>query len=138
MVGVGGALLVGVDLKDKRALDAAYDDAAGVTAAFNLNLLERINRELGGDFQLRRFRHKAFYDEAKGWIEMHIESLASQFVHVGGERFRFSQGETILTEISCKYGIDEFRALAQRAGFAPGQTWSDAAKRFSVHGMIAG
>jgi dimethylhistidine N-methyltransferase len=139
MVGPGGALLIGVDLKkNKQALDAAYDDAAGVTAAFNLNLLQRINRELGGDFQLRRFRHKAFYDEAKGWIEMHIESLASQFVHVGGERFRFSAGETIHTEISCKYGIEEFQTMAHRAGFAPEQTWIDAAKLFSVHGMIAG
>jgi dimethylhistidine N-methyltransferase len=139
VVGPGGALLIGVDLKkDKQALDAAYDDAAGVTAAFNLNLLARINRELGGDFQLRRFRHKAFYDEAKGWIEMHIESLASQFVHVGGERFRFSAGETIHTEISCKYSVEEFQTAAQRAGFAPEQTWIDAANLFSVHGMIAG
>ena len=138
MVGAGGALLVGVDLKkDKRVLDAAYNDAAGVTAAFNLNLLARINRELGGDFQLQRFRHHAFYDEDKGWIEMHIESLAAQFVHVGGERFHFRQGETILTEISCKYSVDEFRAVAQRGGFAPGETWTDAANQFSVHGMIA-
>jgi dimethylhistidine N-methyltransferase len=138
MVGTGGALLIGVDLKkDKRLLDAAYDDAAGVTAAFNLNLLARINRELGGDFQLWRFRHKAFYDEAKGWIEMHLESRVAQFAHVGGERFRFSAGETIHTEISCKYGVEEFQALAQRAGFAPEQTWIDAAKLFSVHGMIA-
>lgn len=97
----------------------------------------RINRELGGDFQLRRFRHRAFYDEDRGWIEMRLESLAAQFVHVGGQRFDFSQGETILTGISCKYSADEFRALAQRAGFAPGQTWTDAAKLFSVHGMIA-
>lgn len=138
MVGPGGALLIGVDLKkDKGVLDAAYDDAAGVTAAFNLNLLARINRELGGDFQLRRFRHKAFYDEAKGRIEMHLESLAAQLVHVGGERFRFGAGETIHTEISCKYSIEEFQAVAHRAGFAPGQTWVDAAKLFSVHGMIA-
>ncbi len=138
MVGQAGVLLIGVDLKkDKRVLDAAYDDAAGVTAAFNLNLLQRINRELGGDFELRRFRHKAYYDEAKGWIEMHIESLDAQFVHVGGERFRFSAGETIHTEISCKYSIEEFQAVAHRAGFAPGQTWIDAARLFSVHGMIA-
>ncbi len=138
MVGAGGALLIGVDLKKEKAvLEAAYDDATGVTAAFNLNLLARINRELGGDFQPRRFRHRAFYDEARGWIEMHLESLATQFVHVGGRRFSFSQGETILTEISCKYGVDEFRALAQRAGFAAGQTWTDAAGRFSVHGMNA-
>ena len=139
MVGAGGALLIGVDLKkDKQLLSAAYDDAAGVTAAFNLNLLARINRELGGDFQLRRFRHKAFYDEDKGWIEMHLESLASQIVHVGGERLRFAAGETIQTEISCKYSVAEFQAAARRAGFEPGQTWTDAASLFSVHGMIAG
>ncbi len=138
MSGTGGVLLIGVDLKkEKQVLDAAYDDAAGVTAAFNLNLLERINRELGGDFQLQRFRHKAFYDEDKGWIEMHIESLASQLVHVGGERFRFGAGETIHTEISCKYSIEEFQAVAHRAGFEPDQTWIDAGNLFSVHGMIA-
>lgn len=138
MVGPGGTLLVGVDLKkDKKVLDAAYSDAAGVTAAFNLNLLARINRELGGDFQLRRFRHKAFYDEDKGWIEMHIESLAAQFAHVGGARFRFGAGETIHTEISCKYSVEEFQAVAHRGGFAPEQTWIDAANLFSVHGMIA-
>ena len=137
MVGPGGALLIGVDLKkDKQVLDAAYDDAAGVTAAFNLNLLARINRELGGDFQLRRFRHKAYYDEVRGWIEMHLESLASQFVHVHGQRFRFDAGETIHTEISCKYGVEEFQAVAQRAGFAPEQTWIDAGGLFSVHGMV--
>jgi dimethylhistidine N-methyltransferase len=138
MVGPGGALLVGVDLKkDKKVLDAAYDDAAGVTAAFNLNLLARINRELGGDFQLRRFRHMAFYDEDKGWIEMHLESLAAQFAHVGGARVRFSAGETIHTEISCKYSVEEFQAVAHRAGFEPDQTWIDAANLFSVQGMIA-
>jgi L-histidine Nalpha-methyltransferase len=138
MVGPGGALLVGVDLKkDKKVLDAAYSDAAGVTAAFNLNLLARINRELGGDFQLRRFCHKAFYDQDKGWIEMHLESLAAQFAHVGGARFRFSAGETIHTEISCKYSVGEFQAVAHRGGFEPDQTWIDAANLFSVHGMIA-
>ena len=138
MAGPGGALLIGVDLKkDKQTLDAAYDDAAGVTAAFNLNLLRRINRELGGDFQLGRFRHKAFYDEAKGWIEMHLESRAAQLVHVGGERFRFAAGETIHTEISCKYSVEEFQAVALRAGFTPEHTWIDAAKLFSVHGMVA-
>lgn len=138
MVGPGGALLIGVDLKkDKKVLDSAYDDAAGVTAAFNLNLLARINRELEGDFQLQCFRHKAFYDEDRGRIEMHLESLVSQYVHVGGERLHFSQGETIHTEISCKYSIEEFRAVAKRAGFAPEQTWIDAASLFSVHGMRA-
>ena len=138
MAGTGGLLLIGVDLKkDTKVLEAAYDDAAGVTAAFNLNLLSRINRELKGDFQLRRFRHKAFYDDSKGWIEMHIESLAAQFVHVAGERFRFSPGETIHTEISCKYSVEEFQAVARRAGFEPQHTWTDNDDLFSVHGMIA-
>jgi len=107
--GSGGILLIGVDLKkDKATLDAAYDDPGGVTAQFNLNLLHRINRELRADFQVRRFRHKAFYDPVMGRIEMHLESLDSQFVHVAGRRFDFAPGETIHTEISCKYSIAEF------------------------------
>jgi dimethylhistidine N-methyltransferase len=138
LVGAGGMLLIGVDLKkDKRVLDAAYDDAQGVTAEFNLNLLHRINRELGGDFQVKRFRHKAFYDEARGWIEMHLESLYSQFAHVAGRRFDFQPGETIHTEISCKYGVAEFQALAARARFHGEKVWTDPANLFAVHGMIA-
>lgn len=138
MVGTGGALLVGVDLtKDQSVLEAACNDAQGVTAAYSLNLLDRINRELGADFQLRRFGHRGFYDARKGRIEMHIESLASQLAHIGGTRFRLGQGETIRTEISCKYSDEEFLAVAQRAGFAPDQTWSDAANLFRVYGMIA-
>ena len=138
LVGTGGVLVIGVDLKkDKKILDAAYDDADGVTARFNLNLLARINRELGGDFQLRRFRHLAFYDEAKGRIEMHLESLYAQLVHVSGERFDFAAGETIQTEISCKYGVTEFQELARRAGFSPEKAWTDSQYLFSVHGMVA-
>jgi dimethylhistidine N-methyltransferase len=138
IVGPGGMLLIGVDLKkDKRVLDAAYDDAQGVTAEFNLNLLHRINRELGGDFQVKRFRHKAFYDEHKGWIEMHLESLYSQFAHVAGRRFEFGPGETIHTEISCKYSVEEFRQLAARARFHAEVAWTDAANLFAVHAMIA-
>lgn len=138
MVGPGGALLIGVDQKkDEPAAAAAYKDATGAIAAFNLNLLTRINRELGGDFQPRRFRHRAVCDADRGWIEMHIESLATQLVHVGGKRFDFAQGEATLTGTCCKYSTDEFRALAQRAGFAPAQTWNDAAELFSVHGMVA-
>jgi dimethylhistidine N-methyltransferase len=138
LVGPGGMLLIGVDLKkDKRVLDAAYDDAQGVTAEFNLNLLHRINRELGGDFQVKRFRHKAFYDEARGRIEMHLESLYSQFVHVAGQRFEFRPGETIHTEISCKYGVQEFQALAARARFHAEKVWTDPANLFAVHGMMA-
>jgi len=138
LVGAGGALLVGVGLKkDRASAQAACNDPPGAAAAFKLDPLERINRELGGDFQLRRFCPRAAYDADRGWIAMYIESLASQFVHVGGVRLSFSQGETLLAAISCMHGVDEFRALAQRAGFAPAQTWTDAANRFSVHGMIA-
>jgi len=137
-VGAGGALLMGVDLKKDRAtLEAACGDAAGAVAAFNLNLLARINRELGGDFQPRRFRHRAFPDDSGGWIEMCLESLASQFVHVGGRRFSFTQGETIVTATACNYAVDEFRALAQRAGFANPETWIDAGNLFSVHALVA-
>jgi dimethylhistidine N-methyltransferase len=138
IVGPGGMLLIGVDLKkDKRVLDAAYDDAQGVTAEFNLNLLHRINRELGGDFQVKRFRHRAYYDERTGRIEMHLESLYRQFVHVAGQRFEFREGETIHTEISCKYGIDEFQQLASRARFHAEGAWTDPANLFAVHAMIA-
>jgi L-histidine Nalpha-methyltransferase len=138
LAGTGGRLLVGVDLKkDRRTLEAAYDDAAGVTGRFNLNLLARINRELDGDFQLKRFRHKAFYDERLGRIEMHLESVYSQFVHVAGRRFDFKPGETIHTENSYKYTVPEFQALARRSGFEPQQVWSDAQTLFSVHLMIA-
>lgn len=136
--GAGGVLLVGVDLKkDKAVLDAAYDDARGITAQFNLNLLHRINRELGADFQVHRFRHKAFYDPALGRIEMHLESLYPQFVHVAGRRFDFAHGETIHTEISCKYSITEFQEMGKRAGFTPEKVWTDPQQRFSVHGMVA-
>lgn len=138
VAGAGGVLLVGVDLKkDKAVLDAAYDDARGVTAQFNLNLLHRINRELGADFQVNRFRHKGFYDPDKGRIEMHLESLHSQFVHVAGRRIDFVSGETIHTEISCKYSIEEFQEMGRRAGFRPEKVWTDAARLFSVHGMVA-
>lgn len=138
MAGTGARLLIGVDLKkDKRTLEAAYDDAQGVTARFNLNLLARINRELGGDFRPERFRHKAFYDEALGRIEMHLESRYAQFVHVGGRRFDFRPGETIHTEISCKYAVEEFQALARRARFEPLRVWTDPDRLFSVHLLIA-
>ena len=137
MVGPGGMLVIGVDLKkDTHVLDAAYDDAQGVTAEFNLNLLHRINRELGGDFQVKRFRHKAFYDERQGRIEMHLESLYSQFAHVGGRRFDFSPGETIHTEISCKYSVAEFQRLAAGARFHSERVWTDPANLFAVFAMM--
>jgi L-histidine N-alpha-methyltransferase len=137
-VGTGGAMLVGVDLKkDTRVLHAAYDDAKGVTAAFNLNLLARINRELGGDFKLRRFRHYAFYNSKLDRIEMHLVSLARQTVRIGRHRFAFEAGESIHTENSYKYSITGFRALAKRAGFKAAQVWLDPKGLFALHGLVA-
>jgi dimethylhistidine N-methyltransferase len=132
--GAGGGLLIGVDLKkDTARLDAAYNDARGVTAGFNLNLLARINRELGADFDLSAFRHRAFYDEAAGRIEMHLESVKAQAVTISGRVIRFREGETIHTENSYKYSVREFQELAQAAGLAPVECWTDAEKLFSVH-----
>lgn len=134
LVGPGGGLLVGVDLKKAAArLNAAYNDARGVTAEFNLNLLRRINRELGANFDPAGFRHHAFYNAAAGRIEMHLQSLCAQQVTVGGRIFRFDQGETIHTENSYKYSADEFRQLARQAGFDAMHCWIDPQQLFSVH-----
>lgn len=134
MAGAGGAMLIGVDLKKEASLlHAAYNDAQGVTAEFNLNLLRRINRELAADFDLEQFRHVAFYNAAAGRIEMHLESLRAQTVIVSGRMFTFGAGERMHTENSCKYSVDEFRHLAQSAGFRPGQVWVDADRLFAVH-----
>jgi dimethylhistidine N-methyltransferase len=136
-VGAGGSLLIGVDLKkDKARLDAAYDDSRGVTAAFNLNLLARINRELGADFDLPAFRHRAFYDETQGRIEMHLESVKAQAVTIGGRAIRFRKGETIHTENSYKYSVREFQALAAGAGLAPRECWTDPERLFGVHYLV--
>lgn len=132
--GPGGVLLVGVDLqKPVEVLERAYNDASGVTAAFNLNLLQRINRELGADFDLRRFRHRAVWNEDASRIEMHLESLTDQAVQVGGESFTFDRGETILTEYSHKYTLEGFREVAGSAGFLPAAVWTDPRQWFSVH-----
>lgn len=134
----GGLLLIGVDLeKDKSILDAAYNDADGVTAAFNLNLLARINRELEGDFELAQYQHHAFYDHDKRRVEMHLRSLRAQRVSVAGRPFTFRAGETILTEISCKYSLAAFQQLARAAGFRPEAAWTDPGSLFSVHAMSA-
>jgi len=126
-------LLLGVDLKkDPIRLQAAYDDARGITAAFNLNLLVRINRELGGDFALDRFHHQAFYNAAAGRIEMHLTSTLAQTAHINGHTFEFAEGETIRTEHSYKYLVPEIASLAQQAGFEVGQSWMDSQKLFAV------
>lgn len=137
VLGPGGRLLIGVDLKKERAvLDAAYNDAQGVTAAFNLNLLTRLNRELGADFEVDAFRHRAFYDEEAGRIEMHLVSRGNQRVRVAGQVFDFRLGESIHTENSYKYGIEDFQRLARSAGFVSEQVWTDADGLFSVHCLI--
>jgi dimethylhistidine N-methyltransferase len=134
LVGPGGGMLVGVDLKkDPARLNAAYNDARGVTAEFNLNVLARINRELGADFDLAAFRHHAFYNEAEGRVEMHLVSLAEQRVRVGSGRFAFRRGETIHTESSYKYTPGEFGELARGAGFTPERHWTDGGVEFAVH-----
>jgi dimethylhistidine N-methyltransferase len=118
LAGEEGQLLIGFDLKkDPDLLHRAYNDAAGVTAAFNLNLLQRLNRELGADFDSGKFRHYAFYNPVQGRIEMHLVSLAGQSVSVAGQRFHFHLGETLLTEHSYKFRCDEFAAIASSAGW---------------------
>lgn len=130
----GGGMIIGVDLKkDPAILRAAYNDRDGVTAAFNLNLLERINRELGADFDVSAFTHDAVYNDREGRVEMHLVSQRRQSVTIGESTFRFEKGETIHTENSHKYSIDEFEALARRAGFEPAACWTDAEDLFSLH-----
>ena len=134
MLGSGSQMIVGVDLrKDKAILDAAYNDAAGVTAAFNLNLLARINRELEGDFDLDQFEHRAFYEPEQGRIEMHLVSRKRQTVTVAGRNFVFERGETIHTENSYKYDIERFRSLAVSTGWSHRSVWTDSDRLFSVH-----
>jgi dimethylhistidine N-methyltransferase len=133
LAGPGGSLLIGVDVKkDARVIEAAYDDAEGVTAAFNMNLLTRINRELGGNFNLRNFHHRAFYDAELGRIEMQLVSRARQTVRVAGTTFEFAEGEAITTEYSYKYAPSEFGELAESAGFVVRRIWTDEKELFSV------
>jgi dimethylhistidine N-methyltransferase len=137
-VGARGAMLIGVDLKkDANVLHAAYNDAQGVTAAFNLNLLSRINRELGGDFSLSRFAHYAFYNPLAGRIEMHLVAREAHLVNIGSYRFSFERGESIHTENSYKYSVPEFARLAASAGFEAAKCWTDARRWFGVFGLLA-
>jgi dimethylhistidine N-methyltransferase len=134
LCGTAGGVLVGVDLKKApQVLHGAYNDAQGITAQFNLNLLVRANRELGTGFKISQFRHQALYNAAAGRIEMHLVSRQSQTVPVDGRRFAFSKGESIVTEHSYKYTLEEFRQLAARAGFEAARSWTDAHHWFSVH-----
>ena len=138
LAGRGGGLLISVDLKkDPRRLHAAYNDSQGITAAFNLNLLHRINRELDGNFELGRFAHYAFYNPRQGRIEMHLLSLQGQEVRVAGQRFFFAEGETLFTESSYKYSIEEFAYLADDAGWRTREVWTNSSRLFSVHYLTA-
>lgn len=134
LLGANSAFIVGVDLKkDRETLIRAYNDREGFTAAFNLNLLGRINRELEGNFDLGRFAHLAIYNEEHGRVEMHIRSLTAQTVEVLGEPFSFADGECIHTENSHKYSVAEFQALARRAGWEAEHVWTGDEALFSVH-----
>ena len=133
MLGTGAKIVIGADLvKPVEILNAAYNDAAGVTAEFNMNLLVRMNRELGANFRMECFEHHAFFNRERSRIEMHLASLKRQKVRVAGETFDFRAGETIHTENSYKYSVDSLRALARGVGWLPDGVWTDAKGYFSV------
>jgi len=138
ILGKGAQMIIGVDLeKDERVLYDAYNDAAGITARFNLNVLVRINRELGGNFDLSAFTHRAIYNRERHRIEMHLISKKSQSVRLLGTSFTFRAGESIHTESSYKYSLDRFAALARGSGWTPRASWTDKAGMFSVHALVA-
>lgn len=134
LIGPGGGLLIGVDMKkDKATLQRAYDDEAGVTAAFNLNLLHRLNSEVNANFDVDNFSHEAVYNEDLGRIEMHLKSRISQLVRVSQTIFRFNEGETIHTENSYKYSVEEFCELGAKAKLKIRNCWKDSKKLFCVY-----
>jgi len=131
--GTGGALLIGVDLqKDPAIIERAYNDSAGVTAQFNLNMLTHLNREIGFDFDVSAFTHSAHYDTDEGRMEIRLISEKSQVVTIGDEHIEFDDGESILTEYSHKYTLEGFAKMAELAGFAVRKVWTDADELFSV------
>jgi dimethylhistidine N-methyltransferase len=135
--GKGSGLLIGIDLKkDKGTLEAAYNDKHGVTAAFNFNILERLNRELGADFNMSRWKHHAFYNDDEGRIEMHLVSVEDQRVNVNGARIKLRKDETILTEYSYKYTTEEFENLVSNS-FELAKTWTDQDEKFSIQYFTA-
>lgn len=137
LCGKDGSLLLGVDLKkDVRTLEAAYNDEEGVTAAFNLNLMSRIQKEFDADLSLESFAHDAVFDEEHSRIEMHIVSLEEQLAKLDGKVVPFKKGERIVTEYSYKYDLDDFGALADRAGFKVSSVWTDEDDMFSVQYLI--
>ena len=138
LLGPTGAMVLGVDLKkDQRRLHAAYNDSAGITAAFTLNLLQRINRELQATFDLRAFAHEAFYNPTEGRIEIYFRSLARQSIRVAGRVFEFVEGERVLTEYSYKYDKIGIEAMACAGGFQVAEIWTDPANLFAVTYLVA-
>jgi L-histidine Nalpha-methyltransferase len=136
ILGKGAQMIIGADLeKDERVLRDAYNDASGVTARFNLNVLVRINRELGGNFDLSAFTHRAIYNRERHRIEMHLISKKTQSVRMLGTSFSFRPGESIHTENSYKYSIDRFTALARGSGWTVRESWTDPNRMFSVHAL---
>jgi dimethylhistidine N-methyltransferase len=138
ILGNGARMVIGVDLeKDEHLLYKAYNDAAGVTARFNLNVLHRINRELGGNFDISAFMHRAIYNRDRHRIEMHLISKKALTARVLGRNFSFRPGESIHTESSYKYSLERFTALARGSGWTPLESWTDPAGMFSVHALVA-
>ncbi len=138
-LGEHGAILIGVDrVKDPAIIEAAYNDAAGVTAEFTLNMLARFNRELGADFDLSGFRHRAQYNGMADRIQTFIDSVREQDVHIAGRTFHFAPGDSILVEFSCKYSPESFARLAARAGLHIHQSWTDPEGLFSLHCLNPG
>jgi len=136
-MGDAGGILIGVDLKkDNAVIEAAYNDRAGVTAAFTLNMLTRLNREIGSNFDLSSFRHRAHYNPMAGRIETHIVSTKAQQVKVGRANVGFREDEAIQVEYSCKYSLADFEALAAKAGLAVLRVWTDAEQMFSVQYLV--
>ncbi len=136
-MGPNGGALIGIDLKkDPAVIEAAYNDAAGITAQFTLNLLMRLNRELGADFDLAAFRHRAIYNRIAGRIETHLISVRKQDVHVAGITAHFAAGEAMLVELSCKYALEDFARVAAEAGLRVAQMWTDAERLFCVQYLV--
>ena len=138
ILGEGALMIIGVDLeKNERVLYDAYNDAAGVTAQFNLNVLVRINRELGGNFDVSAFMHRSIYNRERHRIEMHLIAKKAQTVRILGRNFSFRPGESIHTESSYKYSLDRFTALARGSGWSVRESWTDPDQMFSVHALVA-
>ena len=138
ILGEGAQMIIGVDLeKNERVLYDAYNDAAGVTAKFNLNVLVRINRELGGNFDVSAFMHRSVYNRERHRIEMHLIAKKAQTVRLLGRNFSFRPGESIHTESSYKYSLDRFTELARESGWSVRESWTDRDRMFSVHALVA-